>query len=615
MKAILITLFIYSFLFIQTQQQRDDVDRTTEIARIGSETITLGELIDNFKINQTEEQISRDELVEFLPSYIEYRLKLKKGFKYEFNKKPDLLEEFELYGRQAAEIYWMENEIKQQMIEAFIERSNYELYAFHILIEVPNQATVDQEKEIMNRILQARKDLVNGIDPNEVNATYSSVRNGNYMGGQLPWITAGRTVEPFEDALFSLEVGEISEPVRTAFGYHIIYLQNKRERSPDRQVSHIFFQDTEESLASEKAADVHQKLTDGLFWYDAVETYSMDRNTIANGGLIGWVGYAMQFPEPFVDAVMAKNPSEPFSEPIEMPYGVHIVRIDSVRNYPSEEARMEEIVRELERLQRLNPSEDELIEALKSEGNFTLNQTIIDSINSADPNSVIISFNEKEYTVNDFSLFSEVNDSDSDELLDDFIQEVVLSHLIDITRSKFPDFDAQISSFLNGLVVFRINEEFIWSEDAPERSALEQFYAENKENYWFDRTFTYFSVSAFEDSIITKAVDFVENGVHPKDLSEHIEEINVRRFSTSNSNNPGFDLIENIDPGTITEIQISGVRHSFFFLNSVEEPRQMTFDEAFSRVVNDYMPIQEAAFINLLKSEFGVETFPENIQI
>lgn len=615
MKATLITLFIYSFLFIQAQLLSNGVDRSTEVARVGTETITLGELIDNFKINQTEEQISRDDLIEFLPSYIEYRLKLKKGLKNGFNEKPDLLEEFELYGRQAAEIFWLENEIKQRIVDEFVQRSNYELYAFHILIEVPSQATAEQEREIINRIQQAREDLIDGVDPNEVNATYSSVRNGNYMGGQLPWITAGRTVEPFEDALFSLEVGEISEPVRTAFGYHVIYLQDKRERSPDRQVSHIFFQDTEESLASEKAADVHQKLTDGLFWYDAVETYSMDRNTVANGGLIGWVGYAMQYPEPFVDAVMAKNPAESFSEPIIMPYGYHIIRIDSVRTYPSDEARMEEILSELERLQRLNPSESELIEALKKEGNFSVNETVMASIDNAEPSSVIMTFNEKEYTVNDYSQFTEDQDTGSERLFDEFVREVVLSELIDITRSKFPDFDSQISSFLNGLVVFRINEEFIWSEEAPERSALEQFYEENKENYWYDKIYTYFSVSAFEDSIITKAVDYVESGMHPESLTEHIEEINVRRFSTSNRNNPGFELIENIEKGAITEIQISGVRHSFFFLDDVEEPRQMTFDEALSRVVNDYMPIQEAAFINSLKSEFGVDTFPENIQI
>ncbi len=615
MKVILITLFIYSFLVLQTQQHVDSVDRSAEIARVGSETITLGELIDNFNINQTDEQISRDDLVEFLPSYIEYRLKLKKGFKNGFDKKPDLLDEFELYGRQAAEIFWLENEIKQRIVDEFIERSNYELYAYHILIEVPSQATGDQEREIIDRILQAREDLIDGVDPDEVNATYSSVRNGNYMGGQLPWITAGRTVEPFENALFSLEVGEISEPVRTAFGYHVIYLQDKRERSPDRQVSHIFFQDTEESLASEKAADVHQKLTDGLFWYDAVETYSMDRNTVPNGGLIGWVGYAMQFPEPFVDAVMAKNPADSFSEPIEMPYGYHIIRVDSVRNYPSEEARMEEIVRELERLQRLNPSERELIEALKAEGDFSVDENVKASMNNANSNAVVITFNENEYTLSDFFQFSETTDSTTENLFDAYSREVVLSELVEITRSKFSDFDAQMASFLNGLVVFRVNEEFIWSENAPERSALEQFYKENKEKYWFEKTFNYFSVSAFEDSIITKAVDLVESGVHPENLTEHIEEINVRRFSTSNRNNPGFELIENLDTDEITEIQVSGVRHSFFFLDSIEEPRQMTFDEAFSRVVNDYMPIHETAFINSLKSEFAVETFPENIQI
>lgn len=615
MKATLIFLLLFSLFIQQNQTDSLPVDRSNEIAKIGSQTVTLGELIDNYTINQTEDEVTTDDLIEFFPSYLEYRLKLKKGLKQELDQDPDLLEEFENYGRQAAEIFWLENELKEHIIEEYLERSRYELLAFHILIEVPDGSSEYEESDIYNRLLEAREELVNGANPDEVNEHYSSVRNGNYMGGQLPWITAGRTVKPFEDGLYALEVGEISEPVRSAFGYHVIYLQEKRERSPDRQVSHIFFQDTEESQASEKVADVYNKLQDGLSWNEAVDMYSMDRSAAARGGQIGWVGYAMQFPEPFVDVVMETIPEHPFSEPIEMSYGYHIIRIDSVRTYTSEDIRREEIIGELERLQRLNPSEDDIIKALKDEGDFYVHDEVKSSINSADYNEILITFNGKKITAGDFQNFSDETEESTDELFDDFVREVVFSELIEITQSKFPEFDEQISSFLNGLIVFRINEEFIWSEDAADRDELESYYEDHKENYWFDRSYTYYSISAFSDSLIAQAYALVESGIHPEDLMEQIDEITVRRFSTSNPNNPGFELVESLEISQKTDIQVSGVRHSFYYLIEIEEPRQMTFQEAFTRVVNDYMPTHEASFIERLKAEFGVETYPDNIQL
>lgn len=618
MKAIFSTypvLFIASLIYLQFYQS--DIDRTTPVAKISSSTITIGELIDNYRINQNDDEITTEELIEFLPSYVEYRLKLKKGLREGFHYHPDILGELEHYGRQAAEIYWLENKLKEQIIRQYKERSRYELKAFHILIEVPEGSSTYEENEVYQRLLEAREQLADGTDPNEVNENFSSIRNGNYMGGSLPWITAGRTVQPFEDALFSLETGEISQPVRTQFGYHLIYLHEKRERLPDRQVRHLFFQDTDDQAAEEAVEEAFLSLQSGMPWNEAVETFSMDRSAANRGGLIGWVGYAMQFPEPFVDAVMQADLDLPYSEPLAMPYGYHIIRIDSVRTYPSDEIYNQEIVGELERLQRLNPNQADIIEALKIKGNFQKYEEVTDWPSGEDEQRLIFSFRGDNYTTGDLLAFSD-SDATVTEFrtaLEEFENEIVLSHLIDMTRKTFPDFDSQLENFLNGLVVFRVNEEFIWNEEAADRESLKEFYSANMDKYHFQRTYNYYSVSAFSDSLIIEAKNLVERGVQPENLMEQMEDISVRNYTTSNSSSPGFELVETLNPLEISEIQVSGVRHSFFFLNEIEEPRQMTFEEAFSRVANDFQPIHEARFIEYLKNEFGVETYPENIQL
>lgn len=622
---ILISSIITLFIILPTEAQafQSNYNSDTEVARIGNQPVYLSEVLDNYRINQTHEEIETTELIEFLPSYIEYRLKLKKGLDDGLDQNPEILAEMEEFGRQAARIYWLENEIKYQIISEYKERSNSELKAYHILIEVPENASHEETEAIYMQLLEARQLLIDGADPAEVNRTYSTERNGNYMGGSLPWITAGRTVKPFEDALYSLETGEISGPVRTQFGYHVIYLQAKRERSPDRRVSHIYFQDTEEQSAAELAAEAYQALMNGTQWNDAVERYSLDRSGVHRGGSIGWVGYAMQFPEPFIDAVMSEDPDAAFSEPVEMAYGYHIIRIDSVRTYPDEEQQMEDIISDLERLQRLSPNEDDIIEALKSEGHFTVNEDAKEAILSAgetglstfDINKTLVVFNEKVHTLGDYVAFSRKTESDAATAIKEFFNGVVLSEIIDLTSAKFPAFKSQITNFLDGLIVFRVNEDYIWNMQAADRDSLKAHFELNKENYRLDTQYTYYTVSSFSDSLIHKAKSLVESGLKPEKLSEQMDAISVRQHTTVNRGAADYAILEKLEPMEVSEIQVSGVRHTFYYIENIEQPRQMTFEEAFSRVVHDYQPIHEAYFIEQLKKEFKVELFSENIRL
>lgn len=94
-----------------------------------------------------------------------------------------------------------------------------ELNASHILVETEDaaNAVIDQ--------------LADGADFAELAQTESTGPSGP-NGGQLGWFTAGRMVPEFEAAVFALEVGEVSPPVQTQFGWHVIVLNEQREQAP-----------------------------------------------------------------------------------------------------------------------------------------------------------------------------------------------------------------------------------------------------------------------------------------------------------------------------------------------------------------------------------------------
>jgi peptidyl-prolyl cis-trans isomerase SurA len=103
----------------------------------------------------------------------------------------------------------------------------------HILIRT-NEAVSDADAR--RRILQLRERIVNGADFAEIARTNSDDASAA-RGGELDWVYPGDTVPEFERAYEELKIGEVSQPVRTPFGYHLIQVEERRssEVSPERR--------------------------------------------------------------------------------------------------------------------------------------------------------------------------------------------------------------------------------------------------------------------------------------------------------------------------------------------------------------------------------------------
>lgn len=107
-------------------------------------------------------------------------------------------------------------EVTDEDVEFFYEKLSYEVQASHILLRDEETANKVHEK------LEAGADFAELAKEHSVDPTANN-------GGDLGWFSAGRMVTEFEDAAYTLEVGEVSEPIQTQFGWHIIKVTDKRE--------------------------------------------------------------------------------------------------------------------------------------------------------------------------------------------------------------------------------------------------------------------------------------------------------------------------------------------------------------------------------------------------
>ena len=99
--------------------------------------------------------------------------------------------------------------------------------AAHILVPLAEKATPDEVKQAEESMAAIRKELAGGKSFAQVADAHNGP-NAAGPGGELGWIQRGQTVQPFEEAVFALEPGKLSETVRTPFGLHVILVSEKK---------------------------------------------------------------------------------------------------------------------------------------------------------------------------------------------------------------------------------------------------------------------------------------------------------------------------------------------------------------------------------------------------
>jgi len=636
----LISLILLSShsLFAQTSSA-DSRRMNAVVAEIADETITLGDLTRYYERNNVEDDYSTDDLKEFLPFYVDYKLKLAYGRDQGLYTDPELQQEFENYSKQAAFSFWLENEIKKEMTEEYIERSSYELKSSHVLIQVDPNSPPNRVNEAMQRIEEARQKFINGeMTMQELNLEYSSRVQGRPAGGDLPWFSVGVTVKPFEDALYNLEEGELSEPVRTQFGFHIIYLEERRERTPQRNASHIFFRGSRDDLSAELLADsAYASLEQGRPWDEVVQQFSQDGSSASSGGDVGWVGYGTQYSADFIDAVLSVDPIASFSQPVQTNYGYHIFRIDSVRSYGNDHQRREELMSQLKELPRYRASREQVLERLSDIGNFSADSSAKSALRTFFGQSdslaiqnldfpedlaerTLVTFDDQTYTTGDFRQW--LSDTHADRATTEFsnlwfemYEEYLLdSRVIPMTSERFPEFEQETDGFLNGLVVFEVSNDNIWNIETADSSALKQYYERNKSQYRFDERYDYTLLASRDDSVLTAALEMTRQSVSLDSVSNTFNNLIAIRDSLETPAEEIFSALNATENGETSDKFTYRNRDAYVIYHQLLEPRTMTFDEAFNRVGSDYQPIREENFMNDLRSEYRVRIYPERIR-
>ncbi|HIP36593.1 MAG TPA: peptidyl-prolyl cis-trans isomerase [Crocinitomix sp.] len=515
MKSIKLLLLTIG-LTIGAYAQNDD----PVVLTIDGDEYKLSEFVYIYTKNNKNPSFKKKDLNEYMNLFIDYKLKVKEAKRLGYDTIPQLKNELAQYRKQLAQPYLIDKSKNEALVKQAYDRTKNEVRASHLLVKISQNASPDDTLKAYNKIMDYRKQIMEeGADFTKMAKEFSEDPSAKTNGGDLGYFTALQMVYPFEETAFNTPVGEVSMPIRTRFGYHLIYVHDKRPSRGKIEVKHIMIvandkMTTEENeKAKTKIDEIYTLLKEGQNFDDLAKKYSDDKQSAVKGGLLPMFGAGTRqrmVPEFEKAAFELKNDGD-FSEPIKTAYGWHIIQRVRLEPVPSYDKMHKELQLKVEKDIRSEVSKQSHINTLKKDYNFSEDEALLKSLNSvvnknifagrwtkpetiANGNKTLFNFSNVNVTLNDFVDYlhltqKRVKPISIDEYINkkynDFVNYKVLEYEDTQLETKYPQFKTQMQEYEDGILIFEIMQKQIWQKASNDSTGLKNYYDTHKEDFMY----------------------------------------------------------------------------------------------------------------------------------
>ena len=235
----------------------------------------------------------------------------------------------------------------------------------HILVLVPEQASPEQIQTKRVIAEKALEQIKGGADFRQVSAGVSDAQNA-LEGGPLGWRPAARLPQIFLDSVKTMKVGDVSSVLRSANGFHIIKLADKRGNdSPviiqQTHARHILIRLNEvvsEAEAKQRLTNLKERIENGTSFIELARLQSEDASA-SRGGDLGWLSPGDTVPE-FERAMNGLEPGQ-VSDPVQSPFGWHLIQVVERRNEDMSKERQRVLARQSIRTRKADEAYQEWV--------------------------------------------------------------------------------------------------------------------------------------------------------------------------------------------------------------------------------------------------------------
>lgn len=650
MKKLLVLLAIMTpaLLFAQGWKSKT-------LITLGDKEISAKEFMDVYEKNNVKsEVIDKKSVDEYLDMYINFKLKVTEAEARRMDTLPKFVKEYEGYRKQLAKPYFSNDAATEQLVEEAYERMHWDINASHILIKCDIHTTPADTLKAYNKALELRKRILKGEDFGDVAVEASDDPSAKgmeeipgkqraYKGnrGNLGYFTVFDMVYPFETGAYNTKEGELSMPVRSDFGYHIIKVNSKTPACGQIKAAHIFLVVDEkdpaksDSVVKAKAYNIYNEIDkDGKNWDLIVKKYSDDKGSAQHGGILTPFKVSQIVPE-FIAAIKELNENE-FSEPVKTSYGYHIVKLIAKSGVKPLEDEKENITKRVEKDMRAKVSEEVVLKRIMKEDKFKENIKVKDAFiatidttlkegkyvvaEGVDEGKVLFKLMKQNYTIADFIEYIQKHQqaqpfmssaSYAYQLYDEFVKESVFAYEDAHLEEKYPDFKLLVQEYHDGILLFDLMDKEVWKKAEIDTAGIKSFYEENKDNYmWGDRVKT-IVITVNNEENVARAEELIRQDIGADSIravvrAESLKGVIVKSPYYQKGDNVDIDETEWV-AGTVRVIPSTVDKTTKIIkILEVREPEPKTYKEARGLIISAYQTKLEADWLEELKAKYPV---------
>lgn len=606
------------------------------LAKIEGREIRSGEVLYAFQKNRDpSELLAYDSLEEYLDQYINFKLKVLEARAQGYDTLSAFNEELEGYISQIRKPYLNNEVTAEKLVREVYSRMHTEIDASHILINVKSNAAPKDTLKAYQLIDSLRTAVGSKEQFEELAKKFSQDGSAN-IGGKLGWFSAMDMVSPFEDGAYKTQVGEVSDIVRSSFGYHILYINKKRVSKGRLKTSHIFFNTQQRSQAQTEvlANSVYDSLTAGANWNEMARKYSDDSRTKMQGGQLP-LAKIKQLPDDFMNIAYSLEKVGDISKPSVTQFGWHIVRLDAVEPIPAFNELEADITQLLKRSGRNTLENEQLIDKLKSENGFSqtapiLKQTIgalaglkKDSIKSLKGQS-LFSLRGKVVSVGQFIDFlPSQNIALNEEILlslyDDFEKNEIIAYEDSLAPIKYPEYGYLLKEYEEGLLLFEIMQKEVWNKGIEDSIGAKDYFVKNIDKYQVEERFIVQSVSGIESDMMDKLKSLNKGEIEEMSLDslakKHFSEkvlslLKIVKRTIKASEIPSFEAT-GLKSGSWIDNTLTG---EHYFVEDIIPAGPYAFEEIRGMVISDFQDYLDGKWVQALREKRSIIIYKEALK-
>lgn len=635
------SVFCIVLLFLGVQSYAQNQDDPV-LLTIDNDPVTKSEFEAIFRKNNRDSVITKADLDEYVELFINFKLKVKEAEEMGMDTIPQFIRELKGYRDQLAKPYLADKSMTDSLVRQAYDRLQYEIRASHILITLPADPTPEDTLKAYNKINGLKKELLK--DPSKfgkIARTSSEDPSAVKNNGDLGYFTALQMVYPFENIVYETPVGEIGGPIRTQYGYHIVKITDKREARGQVRVAHIMIR-TEEGdpedvkvRMKQRADDIYSRLMAGEDFTELAKKFSDDRSSSARGGELPPFGPGKMVTE-FEDAAFALDSVGEITEPVKSPYGWHIIKLIEIIPLQSYDDMSKDLEARITKDGRSNVSREAFINQRKAEYNFQEDRrqlkpfyTDVDSTyftgqwvpssKLAKSNKVLFTLAGNDYTQNDFMLFlqsrmrarrqTEQVKKMIDDSYDRWVEIEVMEYEDSQLENKYPDFKVLINEYRDGILLFDLTDQKVWSKAVKDSAGLADFYQNHKDEFMWQERAAY-DVYTVENEKEGKAViKMLKKGKNQDEIREKLSssaalEVKVESGLKERDEVPVLEKVK-WEQG-VSDVVNDNEQLKVVYIKEIRPAEPKDFDEARGIITAAYQNALEEEWVETLRGEHEI---------